>query len=395
MKKKIQLTLLILLVSLSSILSQVNYRDGFIITLDKDTIKGQVDYRSNSKNYISCIFKSNSDEKEYFPNQISGFGYTDGRFFSSKIIVESFVEVLVLGKINLYRSKGKYHIKKDTTFIDLESRIKRVKVHGKVTYQEQSKWKGMLSYLISDCLKNPANLVSNIKLDERGLVKLLVKYNKCSNKHFLAYKIKKPWVKIAYGATIGITQSNILVTAKQRSFARFGNSFTSIDPSLGLIAELIFPRLTEKASIQAELSISKPSYSSLVKIEKYPPQIHDIFIDLTTLSIPLSLKYSFLKDKYNFYLQAGTNFDVHVDSKTKILTEEIVDNVVTTYPEKPAFVINKFQIGYWGGIGILRSFQKFNGEISVRYFRMTGLNKLHGFTANNHRISLNFIISKK
>ncbi len=100
MNKKIKLTLILLLIIISSSFGQNDFRSGFIITLENDSIQGQVDYRSNSQNYKSCIFKGEQGELEYFPNQIVGFGYTNDKFFSSQIIEGSFVEVLVDGDIS-------------------------------------------------------------------------------------------------------------------------------------------------------------------------------------------------------------------------------------------------------------------------------------------------------
>jgi hypothetical protein len=393
MNKKIRLTLILLLIIIGSSYGQNDFRSGFIITLDNDTIQGQLDYRSNSKNYESCIFKGEQDETEYYPIQILGFGYNNDKFFSSQIIEGTFVEVLVLGEISLYRSRDKYHIKKDTSFFDLESIVEKVEIDGKVGTTETSKWRGVLTFLISDCLQNPSGHTSNIKLDEKTLTRLIVKYNKCKGTHFTEFKASKPWTKFDYGVTLGVSRSKITIDGAG-SFSYLDDSYSSIDPSIGVLVAISSPRITERIAFQGELHFLKSSYSSLVELES-PTEYHDTFIELTTLSIPISLKYSFPEKKYGIYLQGGINYDFHLNSNTRLLSEQVNGNVVNTFPESTAFEINNNQIGYWGGVGILKSYKKFRGSVVIRYFQMSALNKTTGFTANNNRISINLILFKK
>jgi hypothetical protein len=394
MNKKIRLTLILLLIIIGSSYGQNDFRSGFIITLDNDTIQGQMDYRSNSKNYESCIFKGEQGEIEYYPNQIVGFGYNNDKFFSSQIVEGSFVEVLVDGDISLYRSRDKYHIKKDTSFFDLESIIEEFEIDGKIGTKETSPWRGILTYIISDCLQNPSGHTSSIGLDEKNLTRLIVKYNKCKGTEFKELKASKPWTKFDFGATLGISRSQI-TTDGSGSFSYLDDSYSSIDPSIGIIIAISSPRITEKVAFQGELHFMKSSYSSLVKLEGSSTQYHDTFIDLTTLSVPISLKYSFPEKKYGFYLQGGINYDYHLSSSTRLLSEQVNGNIVNTFPASSAFEINNNQIGYWGGIGILKSYEKFRGSVVIRYFQMSALNKTAGFTSKNNRISLNLILFKK
>ena len=68
---------------------------------------------------------------------------------------------------------------------------------------------------------------------------------------------------------------------------------------------------------------------------------------------------------------------------------------MNTFPETAAFELNDSQIGFWGGLGILKTFQKFKASVTIRYFQMSALNKSVGFIGNNNRISLNLILFKK
>jgi hypothetical protein len=396
MNKKIELTLVTLLLTIGSAFGQNDFRSGFIITLESDTIQGQVDYRSNSKNYASCIFKSEQGVSEYYPNQISGFGYINDRFFSSQIIESSFVEVLVRGEISLYKSRDMYHVKKDTLLYDLVSTVEKVEIDRQVGMREKSRWRGILSYLVSDCLKNSNSLTAEIRFDEEALTQLVVKYNKCSGQEFLEYKVSKPWVKFDFGATIGVSGSEIRRNDRASTYPFLADSYNSIDPTIGLITTISSPRITEKIAFQGEIHFLKSDYSSLVELKQPFNQYHDIFIDLTTLSFPLSIMYSFPEKKYGFYIQAGINYDYHLSADIRLLSEQVDGNVINTFSERSVFDINNHQIGYWGGIGILKAYQRFRGSLAIRYHQMSALIRTDGLIiASNNRASVNLILFKK
>lgn len=398
MNKQITLTLILLLIVVGSSYGQKDFRIGFIVTNENDTIQGQLDYRSNSKNYESCIFKDEQGEKEYYPNQIRGFGYNNDKFFSSQIIEGSFVEVLVIGDLNLFRSKEKFHIRKDTSFFDLESITRKVQINGKFVNTETSKWRGILSYTIGDCLENPDELASNINLKVKDLTQLVIKYNECKGTEFTEYKTNKPWTKYTYGISLGLSRSEINTINDSGTFAYMDDSYTSIDPSIGLLLAISSPRVSEDLAFQGELHFLQSSYSSLVEFTT-PKEYHDTQIDVKTISLPLSLKYSFPEQNYGLFLQGGVTFDYHFESNTKLLSEKIDGNVVNT-SESTAFDISKNQLGYWGGLGINRIFQKCKIGLSLRYYHIPRLNESRisngrDFTANINRVSINLMFLTK
>ena len=374
---------------------QKDFRNGFIITLENDTINGLVNYRSNSKNYESCIFKNEQGETEYYPPQILGFGYVNDKYFSSQIIQNSFVEVLVTGQISLYKFKDKYLVKKDTSLYDLELTSEQVEIDGKIGTKKNSRWRGLLIYLISDCLEDPSSLSSKIRYDEKSLTQLLVTYNKCNGEAYTEYKASKPWTRFEFGASLGVTKSEINIADKSQVFSYLDDSYRSVNPSIGLLIAISSPRISERVAFQGEIHFIKSAYSSLVELGSVSTEYNDTYIDLSTLSVPLSLKYSFPEKRCGWYLQGGISYEYHLNADTRLLSEYVAGNVVNTSSERSAFEVNDNQLGYWGGIGVLKSYRKFKGSISIRYFQMPAFNKTEGFSANNNRISFNLILFKK
>lgn len=395
MKNKIIFVITFLVLLAISSFSQSDFRNGFIITPENDTIYGQINYRSNLNNYKSCIFIGEQEGREYYPHEIKGFGYNNDKFFASQIIEGSFVEALVIGDISLYKSKDKYHLKKDTSIYDLESSREEVKIGRKVYVRESNKWRGIISVLISDCYYNTNDIISTINLNEKSLTNLIVEYNQCKGSAFKEFKTKKPWINYDWGAAVGLARSEIQISKYSTYYLYLDDSYCSVDPSAGILFTISSPRITEKFAFQGEIHYIKSGYSSLVVLNQSSTEYYDTYIDLTTLSMPLSLKYSFPEKKYGLYLQGGINYDYHLNSETKLMTEIVSGNVVNTYPERSAFKINNNQIGYWAGIGILKSYPEFKAGIGLRYFEMSALNSTGIFKASNNRIMINLILITK
>jgi len=381
----------IILFSFSITVAQSDFRNGFIITNDNDTIQGEIDYRFNLKNYESCVFKDGQTEIKYYPDQIKGFGYVNDKYFSSQILKGSFVESLVIGNLSLYKSKDKYHLKKESQIIDLELKKEKTQIDGRTVIKESSHWRGLINYFISDCIFKFD--VSNLRFTEKSLTELIIKYNRCKGSDFAELKESKLWTKFDIGAVIGLSRSTIQTKDEFDEFGYIDDNYNSIDPSIGILFAISSPRIAEEIELQGEIHYIKSSYSSLVVRSNMG--YFDTFIDLRTLSIPVSLKYSFPERKIGYYMQGGLNYDNHLQAETRLLEERINGNVVNTLPESSAFNISSNVIGIWGGIGIQKSFEKFQGSIAIRYFQMPGLSKTFGLKTDNNRITINLIISSK
>ena len=94
--------------------AQVNLREGIVITLQGDTLHGQIDYRTDRINSEQCVFLANgaSATTTYLPGQIEGYRFLDnGRYYMSNSTIFTdtdtkikpcFLELLVRGQISVY-----------------------------------------------------------------------------------------------------------------------------------------------------------------------------------------------------------------------------------------------------------------------------------------------------
>lgn len=385
----------LLLIFVNPVYAQTDFRDGFIITTGNDTLKGKVDFRSNAQNYKSCVFRDDQVTREYLPDQIKGFGYVNDRFFSSEVVENAFVEVLVSGDISLYRHKEFFLIRKGDQLYELEPKKKVTDESGQTDLVTDNKWRGILSYFISDCLPNPSKWVSRLTMQERDLTDLVTRYNLCRGNQFTENKTGKPWTLVEAGIALGASLTNIRTDDLYGHFSYLEPAYTSVDPEFGGIITLSSPRITENLAFQGEIQFRKSSFQGYVEIISGSTVYNDTYINLTTLSVPLSVKYTVPVRNFRFFALGGLLLDHQLQAGSKHLSELEMDGMVYTDPEKEAFSINNKGIGYQGGVGLMKKTGQFRSGIFLRYARLTSLSQSPGMSANPDRISLQIIFLVK
>jgi len=135
----------------STVAAQFNFKEGFIVKMNNDTIQGKIDYKLNYKLNKSCHFQVDGEVLEYFPNQIKGYGFSNDKAFTSQILEGTFIEILVHGDLNLFRYGNVFFVQKeDGEIYKLESNETNIEVDGKVGVKSDNRWKRVLTYLASD-----------------------------------------------------------------------------------------------------------------------------------------------------------------------------------------------------------------------------------------------------
>ena len=84
--------------------AQTEFREGYIITKEKDTIYGELDHRGDRVMAKVCRFRKDDKVFKYRPSEISAYRFTDGKFFVSKKIEgrDIFLQFLIEGELNVY-----------------------------------------------------------------------------------------------------------------------------------------------------------------------------------------------------------------------------------------------------------------------------------------------------
>lgn len=393
MNKKRTLLLLITLIHSLLVFSQSRFRDGYIITLESDTLKGQLEVRDNDKNYQSCLFKSGKGIREYFPDQIQGFAYKNGKFFSSKIIGGTFVEVLVTGELDLYKYADNYYMKKAHYFFALNTSRTLTVIENVEGYQQDHTWRGIISFLIVDCLPDPLGIVTKLVLEDKSLVNLTIRYHQCKGSDYVVYN-KKPWTEIHAGPGIGLVTSTIQIERRPGEYTYLASKYSSVDLNTGLSVSLVLPRITERVMVQGGIYFSNPSYFSLVETHETDTEYHETYLRFITVSLPLFLRYNIPIQQSGLFIGGGFNYNYLLSAKARLLTENLVGKTVYTEAEAEAFDVNKSQVGFGGEVGLMIAAGRFDGACSVKVVHMPKLNTPRDYylTTTQDCISLNFSV---
>ncbi len=401
MNKKILFGLIILILVNAELNARSDFRDGFIIKAPNDTLFGKIDYRSNLNNSKSCLFKTASGIVEYSPDQIEGYGFINDKYFSSQIIKGIFVEVLVAGDLSLYMSGNDLFVRKTgSELYKLESKQIRdtaqVAVVGGtdnvVGYREDIRWKGTLSFLTSDCVES-SQKIQRMTLNEKELTKFVISYNLCKGSPFTDFKSHKPWIHLGVGAYAGASLSILKFTEKDYLHDYLADTYNSWNPSYGLSVEFSSPRVNERIAIQADLFYIKADFYSYVEGHQgLATTYYETNIDISTLAVPVMVKYTFPAGKYSFFLSAGMEFDTNFDTSSSLYAEVVSGSTVNSY-DGEAVNISKNQIGYVGGMGFARSLGKMNLGTVLRYYHSAEVRTDHGYDWNLSRLSLSLILS--
>ncbi len=106
------LLVLMLMAGALTSLAQVNPQQGFIVTLQQDTLRGVIDYRTDQRNTRQCDFKQqgSADFVTYHPGDIDSYGITSTDAYYKTLTAKIdgrdstfFASCLVQGGMSLYR----------------------------------------------------------------------------------------------------------------------------------------------------------------------------------------------------------------------------------------------------------------------------------------------------
>ncbi len=325
---KFSLTFFFTLFSLLAI-SQTDFRPGYYITWENDTIYGLIDYRGEIRNSAFCEFKEsqNVETQRFSPEEIQAYRFIDSKYYISKKISLSegekqvFLEFLLNGITNLYfyRNINNYQY-----FIEAENgslrELKNPKVNEYVEgigtrTRETNEYIGVLKATLSDC-NQIYKKIDKVSLDHKSLIDITKEYHDymCDDQQCIIYEKRLTQKIISLAPVVGGGLARIYF---DKDYAKFDFENSSF-PSLGLLIKIAPTKFNEKLSIDIETDINKYNfkgsytYNSSFKTDYYNTQI-----DIISFQPSVSLKYTVPGKKINptFALGVYSNFFVSTDQQ--------------------------------------------------------------------------------
>ncbi len=292
-----------------------------------------LEFISNKVNSKFCLVHSGDTIIKYSPIQVSEYGFEDGSVFIAKkvqlpdSIQTVFLERLIDGPLTLYYYESENY---KTFFISKDSAdLKEIPFYNA---KENSDFRKQLCIFISDCkqLEDASKLV---KYNRIAIKEFFKRLNNCDSKHFPALR---------YGFTNGV---KLLRLNLPRDF--YNDKLDQMNYqyiagySAGFFVEVpIFP---SAFSGYSGLNFSKHGFSYFKHINEYDV---DFVLNITSIEIPFTLKYTLPIVDYRPYLTAGVSAIYHIRNKAEIFETKYVDNVISPIIGSNVSVIDNLQYGF-------------------------------------------------
>ncbi|WP_339717528.1 hypothetical protein [Cyclobacterium amurskyense] len=299
------------------------------------TIKKSFDF--NTITYIP--FVSNEGVKtKYYPDDIQGFGLSNGRKFMSRYIPDKeedgmvFFQIIIKGKVNLLSYKNQYYIENEDYFLELHMVSEKKDLKGNLIRAKDREYMGYLSYMLfGPCGNRLQEKIASTNLSEHELISTFKLYYDCEQEPYELNVKNLPFVRasIIAGAGISFTQSNLT----EDSFDEIPHVFDSqYTPYINLGVKLDHWRRLPRFAFDTGIGYSKKD--GVINMELFKPnQRYSATEEYSRSSfiVPIFINYLAYRSKNNeFYLGAGAVIRTNtLESKFSIVDHKITYEPVT------------------------------------------------------------------
>jgi hypothetical protein len=410
MKSKLNLPLLLLFIA-NVCMGQKNFTKARVITFDKDTLSGYVDYKEwiKSPNQVSFRKDLNQPVITYNTSQIAGFiidsnqeTYHTLNFeienlprSSNKIIyfnmkeytnrnrkiepVSAFVRIVSAGKVILYHyvdrdSEPHFLVKKDNELTVLVYHIVETK-HYSAKFRE---YRSQLSNLLTDACK-PLS-IHTTEYYVSSLRKVIDNYNNCFGGAVKTVSAQKDKGAIEYGIMAGVGYTKML-----HAMAKITNTNgvpfdyvkvkgdAHLTPVGGLFLNYVFTRGRGKYALLNEVHTYKTKSEAFFDNEYYHYNMH--YLGLQHL-----FRYTFFVGRPSVYALAGFSYATIIKQNSTISQR---DGSVEKLVYLPWAIRNDEQRAIVG-IGISQK----RLMLEARYYRGNGFTTGANATTPNNRLDI-------
>ncbi len=374
--KKLLLLFLLFIFSGASLFSQTDFRPGYVINTENDTISGLIDYKGNKASAEICLFKHNSgsDAIRYTPADIKSYRFIDGKYYVSKKLnaedeeAPLFLEFLIEGMVDVYyyrSNTGEHYLidKGDGKFMLLDDKEKEVVVDDIQYVRANKPYVGILKYVFKDS-PTVSKEVERISLDHKSLIRVAKDYHAevCSDRDCIIYEKNLPIVRITVGFLLGLNVNSIIyrddAVQPQIMFETTGFD-KSVFPSAGIFAKVGIPTLNERMYLHYSGSLGKRSFSMISDyqgIQDTTALVHETF-DFSQFAFDntLMFRYEFPGKKIIPAFQAGFFLDYYFSNVFDY--HVFVNNVEFLFENSKSYPFGNVDFGFAIGAGVAGKFR--------------------------------------
>jgi hypothetical protein len=370
--KRNLVVLLFIFTSNLVLLSQSDFKSGYIITNEGEKIEGWINSRNNYLNGKLCIFKKDSlaESIEYYPNQISAYRFNNSKYYVSKVVKldnkrdSVFLECLISGKAILWRytDQSKIHlfVEKGNSineienndidyYIDLENgnpnyvRFNPDSLEKNVQrVLKSNQYKGALKATFVDC-PEIFPFIDRLQFDTKPLIDIFKTYHEkvCKDEQCIIYEKILP----KHILNIGLLFDYGFHSLKFNDVT-YGGSVIHLSPinpiGIGVLFQICNPDANENLYTQLSLNYNKFGINQKANTLL----LGDVEYDFSFASLQLepSLLYKMKFKKTNPLISVGIPVDILLDK----------NGMVKYRTQSDLNIVEKYMVGVSGGVGLER-----------------------------------------
>lgn len=358
------------------LLAKSDWKQGYLIYQNGDTIYGEIKYDEGKKSSSKCTFRKDktSDNQTLTTEVISGYRFVEGKFFVSRDIKELnlespiFLEYLIEGKVSLYRyntgttNDDRYFAEKEGAYYELKNttEIRQTKDNPNGYYFNKKEYVGTLNVLFQDA--NMSNEISKSGYRPNSLIKLTKTYHEtvCTDQQCIIFERTTKPMYVKYGLLVGVSNNQFdfgktLLTDYQLGY-NFGCRFefknildlyekfsVTIDLNLQKYNTYTIDASPEIEANYGKLDYYGKTYYVYQNGRNPAEQPMAVDMDILALKIPIILNHTFTTSAFQPYIGGGL-FNVFTLSQNDNLQ---INNFYQNYGQS----IPTYQIGLIGKLG--------------------------------------------
>jgi hypothetical protein len=351
--------------------AQANFKPGYIVPINGDTVRGEIQIKGALRNTTSCRFRplGSTQVTEYVPATLRGYGISRVGVYEARQLPGSpaqvlFLELLAAGRARLYTRRDDedqthYYLAvgQDSLQELRQLRVRRI-VNDQVYYEDQYPFRNVLAKAFHDCLVVQPLLVS-LPFTPQNLARVVNRYNECTSTPATASS--KPLVnRERQHLRLG------LVAALEHTSMKFGDrtslhngSFsTSATPVVGAFLMLTTPALNRNLAFRLDVLYEHLSYDDTYVTRDFSTVDLRQRASFTAnyVKLPVQVRYYLPTGRVRPYIQAGILFNYLVAYKSYFRSEYNTANSTSTllYEGVPidSQDMTHAEIGVVGGLGL-------------------------------------------
>lgn len=332
---------LLLLMSAGAVRAQKNFQPGYVVRPARDTLRGEVDVRGAQRMQHQCSFRAvpAGPVTNYSPAELQGYGVQNAASYESGQLLPAargnpdtpaeplFLQVLATGRATLYTfadesQRVRYGFRQAPgPATELVRRTRLVTTNGTTVQEELYPFRQVLSLAFADCPAVQARLAT-VELSDAQLTALFARYNTCgaAPAGSVTTAARRSTFRLGFVAGVQTAQATLNdgkpVTLHSTGRPVFGVGLllapATFNPKLALRLEALFQSQRLEADYQG-------IYSTVANLPGY----YTAVVQVSSLRLPLLLRYTWPTGKLRPYIQAGSELAVMLRREAMVRSSNV------------------------------------------------------------------------